>query len=67
MFHCILGIVLASTIMIIPGTPWSEVPVNYISVTVVVCTGTFVPGCLLGWLMCRLEDTYKNNAAPRPD
>jgi putative membrane protein len=59
-FHCIFGIVLASTVMIIPGTPWSEVPLNYISVTAVVCVFTFISGCILGWWMCGLEDKYKN-------
>ncbi|MDR1106113.1 MAG: DUF368 domain-containing protein [Treponema sp.] len=58
-FHCIFGIVLASSIMIIPGTPWSEVPFNYAGIAVIVCILTFISGCVLGWWMCRLEDTYK--------
>ncbi|MDR1444828.1 MAG: DUF368 domain-containing protein [Treponema sp.] len=59
-FHCIFGIVLASTVMIIPGTPWSEVPVNYAGVVTIACAVTFVFGCILGWWMCRLEDAYKS-------
>jgi putative membrane protein len=60
-FHCILGIVLASTVMIIPGTPWSEVSVNYISITALVCIAALIFGCILGWWMCRLEDKYKTS------
>jgi putative membrane protein len=59
MFHGILGIVLASTVMIIPGTPWSEVSINYVSGTTVICVITFLAGCLLGWWMCTLEEKYK--------
>jgi putative membrane protein len=65
-FHGILGIVLASTVMIIPGTPWSEVPLNYASPAAAVCIAPFVFGCILGWWMCRLEDTYKTVNNPSP-
>ncbi|GHT93281.1 DUF368 domain-containing protein [Spirochaetia bacterium] len=58
-FHVILGIVLASTIMIIPGTPWSEVVYNYLSIGTLVCAVTLAAGALLGWGMCLLEEKYK--------
>ncbi|GHV64948.1 DUF368 domain-containing protein [Spirochaetia bacterium] len=58
-FHLILGIVLASTLMIIPGTPWSEVVYNYVTIGTFVCVITLAAGALLGWGMCRLEEKYK--------
>jgi putative membrane protein len=58
-FHVILGIVLASTLMIIPGTPWSEVVYNYLNAGTFVCVITLAAGALLGWGMCRLEEKYK--------
>jgi putative membrane protein len=58
-FHVILGIVLASTLMIIPGTPWSEVVYNYLTAGTFVCVLTLAAGALLGWGMCLLEEKYK--------
>jgi putative membrane protein len=58
-FHVILGIVLASTLMIIPGTPWSEVSYNYFTIGTLVCVVALAAGALLGWGMCKLEEKYK--------
>jgi putative membrane protein len=60
LFHCIFGIVLASTIMIVPGTPWSEVSYNYLNAAAIVCLVTLVFGCILGRWMCTLEEKYKD-------
>ncbi|GHU78070.1 hypothetical protein FACS189462_1750 [Spirochaetia bacterium] len=59
-FHVILGIVLASTIMIIPGTPWSEVAYNYLTIGTFVCVIALAAGALLSWGMCLLEEKYKD-------
>ncbi len=53
LFHVILGVVFASTVMIVPTD------FNYLSVGTLVCVGTFVAGGALGWWMSRLEDKYK--------
>ncbi|WP_390408574.1 DUF368 domain-containing protein [Lacticaseibacillus jixiensis] len=52
LFHIILGVVFASTIMIIPRD------FNYLSLGTLVCAGMFVAGCALGWWMSSLEKRY---------
>lgn len=52
MFHIIFGIVLASTIMIVPAM---NVGVRTWIVCMLACAG----GILLGWWMSRLEEHYK--------
>lgn len=59
LFHVILGIVLASTVMIVPGTPWSEVSYNYLNTGTLVCVATLILGIVLGYWMCTLEEKYK--------
>ena len=54
LFHFILGVVFASTIMIIPT--------NYTSLSMlglIFCPILFLIGALLGWWMSRLEEKYK--------
>lgn len=54
LFHFILGVVFASTLMI--------VPLDYTGVSLlgfVMCGALCVLGILLGWWMARLEDRYK--------
>ena len=51
--HFILGIVLASTLIIVP------LQYNYLSLGGLICLVTLVVGCLLGLWMSRLEDQYK--------
>lgn len=54
LFHFILGVVFASTIMIIPT--------NYTSLSMlglIFCPILFLIGALLGWWMSRLEEQYK--------
>jgi putative membrane protein len=52
LFHFILGIVFASTVMIVP------VSYNYLQPAALVCVGTVIAGAALGFWMSRLEDTY---------
>lgn len=52
-FHFILGIVFASTLMIIPTN------YNYLSLGTIVCVVLCVAGIALGMWMSRLEDKYK--------
>ncbi|MCL2478392.1 MAG: DUF368 domain-containing protein [Treponema sp.] len=52
-FHFVVGIVLASTFMIIP------LNFNYLSVGTIACVITFIAGGALGFWMSRLEDKYK--------
>lgn len=54
LFHFILGVVFASTIMIIP-TDYSELGLLGISL----CPVLFIAGAILGWWMSRLEEQYK--------
>lgn len=53
MFHVILGIVFASTIMIIPFH------YNYLSIGALVCALALVAGIFLGAWMSKLEEEYK--------
>jgi putative membrane protein len=52
LFHIILGVVLASTLLIIP------VHFNYLSLTTLVCVAAFVAGAALGFWMSKLEEKY---------
>jgi putative membrane protein len=53
MFHFILGVVFASTVMIIP------MDYNYLSAGTLVCVVTCAAGVLLGLWMSKLEEKYK--------
>jgi putative membrane protein len=53
LFHFILGIVLASTVMIVP------VDYNYLQGAAFICVITLAAGAGLGFWMSRLEDSYK--------
>lgn len=54
MFHFIFGIVLASTVLIIPVNYQGFTFVEYLA-----CLGLLLLGISLGSWMCKLEDTYK--------
>ncbi len=54
LFHFILGIVFASTVMIIPTNYAGMSALGYLS-----CFVLFLLGCLLGSWMSHLEETYK--------
>ncbi len=54
MFHFIIGVVVASTVMIIPT--------NYQNLNIAIvgaCIAVFMAGLLLGRWMCKLEEKYK--------
>ena len=53
LFHIVFGIVIASTVMIVPTD------FNYLSVGALACLGTCAVGLALGYWMGNLEDTYK--------
>jgi putative membrane protein len=53
LFHIILGIVFASTLMIIPTD------FNYASLGTVICILAFIIGGVLGFWMSKLEEKYK--------
>lgn len=53
LFHAILGIVFASTIIIVPRN------FNYLSFGVIVCIIMCIAGAALGYWMSALEDKYK--------
>lgn len=53
LFHVILGVVMASTIMIVP------LDFNYLSIGTLVCLATCVLGAGLGYWMSGLENKYK--------
>jgi len=53
LFHGILGIVFASTIIIVPRN------FNYLSLGVIVCIIMCIAGAALGYWMSALEDKYK--------
>ena len=53
LFHGILGIVFASTVMIIPRD------FNYLSMGTFTCIALCMAGIALGYWMCSLEKKYK--------
>mgnify|MGYP004473048271 CR=1 FL=1 len=53
LFHLILGVVFASTVMIVP------LDFNYLSIGTIVCVATFIAGVTVGWWMSRLETQYQ--------
>ncbi|MDR1510993.1 MAG: DUF368 domain-containing protein [Synergistaceae bacterium] len=53
LFHFVVGIVLASTVMIVP------INYNYMSAGALVCIGTLIVGICLGLWMSKLEEKYK--------
>lgn len=61
-YHFILGIVVASTILILIPNPYSSETISYQGVTLmtIVISGIcFILGCLLGLWMSNLEEKYK--------
>jgi len=55
LFHGILGIVVTSTLMIVPRD------FNYLSFGTIPCIILCVAGAALGYWMCNLEKKYRNN------
>jgi putative membrane protein len=53
LFHFVVGIVIASTIMIVP------VDYNYLSSGTLICAAALAAGAALGFWMSRLEEKYK--------
>lgn len=53
LYHVIMGVVLASTVLIVPTD------FNYLSIGGLICVVTCLAGALLGWWMSRLEDKHK--------
>lgn len=53
LYHVIMGVVFASTVLIVPFE------VNYLSVTGLICLAACIVGGALGFWMSRLEDKYK--------
>lgn len=61
-YHFILGIVVASTILILIPNPYAEETISYDGITtttIIISIVTFVLGALLGLWMSKLEDKYK--------
>lgn len=61
-YHFILGIVLASTILILVPNPYSSESISYQNVTswdCILSIGLFILGCILALWMSRLEEKYK--------
>lgn len=61
-YHFILGIVVASTILILIPNPYSEETISYAGITtttIIISVITFILGALLGLWMSKLEDKYK--------
>ena len=54
LFHFVVGIVIASTLMIVPTN------FNYLSYGVMVCALTMIAGIALGFWMSKLEEKYKS-------
>jgi putative membrane protein len=52
LFHIILGVVLASTLMIVPTN------FNYLSSGTIICILAFIAGAALGFWMSKLEEKY---------
>ena len=52
-FHFVVGIIIASTLMIVP------LNFNYLSSVVIICIITFIAGSALGFWMSKLEEKYK--------
>lgn len=53
LYHCILGVVFASTLVIVPFT------YNYLSLGGLICLAACAGGTALAYGMSRLEDRYK--------
>ncbi|QCX25293.1 DUF368 domain-containing protein [Companilactobacillus futsaii] len=61
-YHFILGIVLASTVLILIPSPYSTESISYVGVTGldwILSIAFFVLGCLLALWMSNLEEKYK--------
>lgn len=61
-YHFILGIVVASTILILVPNPYAEETISYAGITtttIIISIITFILGALLGLWMSKLEDKYK--------
>lgn len=61
-YHFILGIVVASTILILIPNPYAEETISYAgitSMTIIISVLTFILGTILGLWMSKLEDKYK--------
>ncbi|MDR0568787.1 MAG: DUF368 domain-containing protein [Spirochaetaceae bacterium] len=56
LFHFVVGVVIASTLMIIP------LSYNYLSAGTLICAAALVAGGALGFWMSKLEEKYKKNA-----
>jgi putative membrane protein len=56
LFHFVVGIVIASTFMIVP------LNYDYMSRGTVVCIAAMLAGAALGFWMSRLEEKYKKDA-----
>jgi putative membrane protein len=54
LFHFVVGIVLASTFMIVP------INYNYLTLGSIVCVLALLAGIALGFWMGRLEEKYKS-------
>ena len=54
LFHIIIGVVLASTVMIIP------IDYNYFSIGIISCIIACIAGIVLGYWMSGLEEKYKS-------
>ena len=55
LFHAIIGFVVASTVLIIPVYPISNVEFDYISLNGVICAVAAIMGIVAVRLMCRFE------------
>jgi len=61
-YHFILGIVLASTILILVPNPYLEDSISYAGINtldIVLSVSLFILGCILALWMSKLEDKYK--------
>jgi putative membrane protein len=55
LFHVVTGVVIASTVMIVPTD------YNYLSIGAIICIGTLAVGVALGFWMSKLEGKYKKS------